>query len=179
MKTRKIVLTGGPSTGKTTVIDHLSKSGETCFEEISREIILNAQKQGIDQLFLTDPDLFSSKLLEGRINQFLSAEQIMDQKRVFLDRGIPDILAYMRYVNANPKPNFVDACREYVYDTVFILPPWKEIHTTDNERYESFEEASQIYNHLKTTYQKFGYDCPEVPFGTIEERVAFILEQIS
>ncbi|MGB5418614.1 AAA family ATPase, partial [Algibacter sp.] len=53
MSTKKIVITGGPGTGKSTLVNELINRGHICLEEISRQVILDAKKQGIDQLFLT------------------------------------------------------------------------------------------------------------------------------
>lgn len=73
---QKIVLTGGPGTGKTSIIDELHKRGYLCQQEVSRRIILMARENGIEQLFLKDPLLFSKLLLEGRIQQFKDALNI-------------------------------------------------------------------------------------------------------
>ncbi len=35
-----------------------------------------------------------------------------------------------------------------------MLPPWKEIFVSDNERYESFEIAVEINHHLKKHTKK-------------------------
>jgi predicted ATPase len=58
------------------------------------------------------------------------------------------------------------------------MPPWEEIYISDQERYESFEQALAIYNHLKKAYLELGYDLIEIPTGTIEQRVSFLLEHI-
>ena len=36
---KRIVISGGPSSGKTTLINELKKLGHNCFDEVSREII--------------------------------------------------------------------------------------------------------------------------------------------
>ena len=36
---KRIVITGGPSSGKTSIIDKLQSLGHKCLEEVSREII--------------------------------------------------------------------------------------------------------------------------------------------
>jgi len=59
---KKIVIAGGPGTGKTTLINHLKIRGFLCYNEISRQVTLEARKAGIEQLFLTEPLLFSKKL---------------------------------------------------------------------------------------------------------------------
>lgn len=173
-----IVITGGPGTGKTTIINGLIEKGFTCFPEISREIINDARKQGFEQLFLEKPLLFSELLLEGRKKQYHQATA-HDKDPIFLDRGIPDILAYMHYIGDSYPAFFDEECRNNPYTKVFLLPPWEDIYQSDEERYENFEQAKLIYNHLKETYQKYGYELIEVPFGCIDNRILFILEAIS
>lgn len=177
MQKEIVVIIGGPGTGKTTIIEGLLAKGFCCYPEISREVTLEAKKQGIEQLFLENPLLFSELLLEGRKKQFHNAQN-EPHDIVFLDRGIPDVLAYMHYIG-DSYPAFFDlACREHIYTKIFILPPWEEIYESDNERYENFEQATLIYNHLTETYQKYGYHLIEVPKGTVEERISFILNQL-
>jgi len=177
LKKELIVITGGPGTGKTTIIDALIEQGYACFPEISRQITLEAKKQGIEQLFLEKPLLFSELLLEGRKKQHLQASQD-HADIVFLDRGIPDILAYMHYIGDSYPAFFDQASKDHYYTKVFILPPWEEIYQSDEARYENFEQATLIFDHLKETYQTYGYSLLEVPFGTVEERIAFILHQL-
>ena len=57
---KKVLLIGGPSTGKSTLLKELQNLGYPCLEEVSREVIKKAQNQGIEQLFLTEPKLFGS-----------------------------------------------------------------------------------------------------------------------
>ncbi len=146
-----------------------------CLEEISRQVTLDARKNGIEQLFLTKPLLFSELLLEGRTKQFNQAST-SDEELVFLDRGIPDILAYMDYIGDTYPQEFIDACKNTMYDQVFILAPWQEIFKSDSERYENFEQAIEIHDYLLNTYKTYGYDLVDVPFGSIEKRTDFILD---
>ncbi len=173
-----VVIIGGPGTGKTTLIDALVSRGYCCYPEISREVTMEAKKQGIEQLFLENPLLFSELLLEGRKKQFRSAQD-EPHDTVFIDRGIPDVLAYMHYIGDAYPAGFDLACREHVYSKIFILPPWEEIYVSDAERYENFEQAKLIYSHLAETYRNYGYELVEVPKGSVEERVSFILGQLS
>lgn len=177
MTTKKIVITGGPGTGKSSIINALSKRGYTCYEEISRALILEARKKGIDQLFLTKPLLFSSQLLKGREQQFIEAQN-SNNEFVFLDRGIPDIVAYMDYTKASYPDAFIESCKDNSYDYVFILGPWQDIFKSDNERYENFEQAKIIHQHLLDTYKKYDYNLQDVPFGSIEERAEHILSVV-
>ncbi len=88
--------------------------------------------------------LFSQKLLEGRLQQFIQAS-VFSETFVFYDRGMPDVTAYMDYIDSHYPLNFSKTCSSNRYDAVFLLPPWKAIYMQDNERYESFEQAEELY----------------------------------
>lgn len=178
LKKELVVITGGPGTGKTTIIDALLEQGYACFPEISRQITLEAKKQGIQQLFLERPLMFSELLLEGRKKQHQQASQDVAEI-VFLDRGIPDILAYMHYIGDSYPAFFDQASREHSYSKVFVLPPWEEIYERDEARYENFEQAKLIFDHLIETYETYGYQLIEVPFGSVEERIQFIFRHLT
>ena len=175
---RKIVITGGPGTGKSTVIDELTNRKFNCKLEISRQVTLNAREKGIDQLFLTKPLLFSELLLEGRINQYVEAEN-ENHQLVFFDRGIPDVHAYMNYISIDYPDSYINKSNLYRYDFIFLMPPWEDIYISDSERYENFEQALAIHNHLERTYKALNYPIIEVPTGTVEERTDFILAKIN
>lgn len=177
MYTKRIVITGGPGSGKTTLINHIEHLGYPTMHEVSREIINEARKQGIDQLFLTDPMLFSQKLLESRLSQFEKAKDL-ETAYVFYDRATPDITAYMDFIGAEYPPEFEKPCFTHLYDCVFLLPPWELIYTKDNERYETFTQAQKIYKSLCDGYKKYGYTIIEVPQGAINQRCDFILNYL-
>lgn len=171
------MITGGPGSGKTTLIQFLEKKGYAVLHEISRQITLEAQKQGTEQLFLKDPLLFSKKLLEGRIQQFQQAEA-SPAPMLFYDRGMGDVSAYLDFADIPYSEEFSEPNLKYRYDRVFILPPWKDIYQSDNERYENFEQANEIFHFLKKAYSDYGYRVYEVPTGTVEERTHFILDAL-
>lgn len=177
MRIRKIVFAGGPATGKSATLKALHQKGCHCMEEVSREVTKEAQAQGIEQLFLEDPLLFSQKLLEKRIEQYQAAEKLVE-KVCFFDRGIPEVTAYMNYKNEPIPGDFIEANKKHTYDQVFIFPIWEEIYETDQERYESLEEAIQIDKYIRKTYRDLGYRLIEVPKGSVLSRIDFILNQL-
>ena len=176
MKHKRIVISGGPSSGKTTIINELEKEGYCCFQEISRELIKEAKAKGIDQPFLTNPEQFNADLMKARVQQFHEAEKL--DENVYYDRGVHDIVGYMYYAKQLIPKLFNEACVESNYDKVFLLPPWDQIHVTDNERYETFEQAQEIYKCLRKAYLDYGFEIIEVPIGSVIERKEFIIENI-
>ena len=85
---------------------------------------------------------------------------------------------YMDYIDSQYPSDFSKICSSNRYDAIFLLPPWKAIYRQDNERYESFEQAEELHQFLVNSYKKFNYSVIEVPHGTIEERITFILDKL-
>ncbi|WP_411030463.1 AAA family ATPase [Spongiimicrobium sp. 3-5] len=184
MNQERIVVSGGPGTGKTSVILALEASGFFCFHEIIRSMTLKAKEEGDTSSFasnpiasVSDPLRFNQRILDGRRDHFLKATEVKEPF-VFYDRGLPDVLAYMDFFDQSYEKNFVTVCEEHTYDKVFLLPPWEEIYVSDNERFESYEEAILIHDCLVSTYLRFGYSPLIVPKGSVKERVTFVLQQI-
>ena len=185
LKGKKIVITGGPSTGKTAVIEQLEKDGFNCLHEVIRNMTSEEKNHGQKIeivsnpiISVTNPMKFNLRILNARIEQYKTAQEAIG-KMFFFDRGIPDVLAYMDCFQQTYDSIFTNACENLRYDNIFLMPPWKEIHVPDTERYESFEESLSIYECLKNSYEKHSYDVTIVPIGSITERVEYILEQIN
>ncbi len=185
MDIKKIVITGGPSTGKTSVIQSLEEKGYLCLHEVIRSMTLEKKKEEGHSAFksnpivsVSDPLEFNQRILNARVAQYTSFEQ-GTKEMVFFDRGIPDVLAYMTCFDQKYSTLFEKACTDHKYDLVFSMPPWKEIHISDNERFETYDESLQINDCLLKTYRHFGYDMHIVPKDNVPKRVDFILDTIN
>jgi len=184
LNSSKIVITGGPATGKTSIIQGLQHNGYHCFHEIIRDLTAEVKESGgLSSLdtnpinSVANPLEFNRKLLKGRTDQFLESQNLVD-KLVFFDRGIPDVLAYMKYYKQEILHDFFETMERYKYDKVFLLPMWKEIFATDEERFENFEAALQIEDCLRQIYLEVGYEIIDVPFDSVSNRIQFILESV-
>lgn len=178
MNRRRIVITGAPGTGKTTIIKTLQNKGYFCFEEISRSIIQEYQEKGTSNPFLSHANEFSEILFRRRIKQYLAFKDI-SEKIAFYDRSFVDVIAYLRYGKAKVNKEYRNSAKHYLFDTILITPPWEAIYTKDQERMESFEQAVAIHKYLLDTYHDFGYKVITIPTGTIIERVSFIENKLS
>ena len=176
INTKKILITGGPGAGKTSIIDELEKRNFNCEHEIVRSLTIEGKKKGNDQAFLSDPLKFTKKLLDLRIIQF---NKIQKNEITFYDRGVHDTLAYLKYIKVNIGNNLINKCMKIKYNMVFVLPPWEKIYQRDDCRYESFEESIKIFNQIIEIYEDFEMNTIVLEEGTVEERVNKILSQIN
>jgi len=76
MYNQKIVISGGPGSGKTRLINLLKDDGYQTYEEYSRIIIKGGFYKGFKNYFKEDPNTFSKLLFEGRKKQWESARQL-------------------------------------------------------------------------------------------------------
>lgn len=184
MKPKRIVITGGPATGKTAIIDHMISKGLPCYEEVIRKLTAAAQDSGdITEVhsnpiaLVSDSEKFNSTLIDLRFKDYLASEELKT-KFCFFDRGMPDVLAYMSYFKQQIGKEFIALCEKHPYDHMFLLPPWEAIFTDDEERFETFEQAMDLYHHLRNMYTRFGHHVIEVPFGTVNDRANYIINSI-
>lgn len=172
------IITGGPGSGKTTIIDALNAQGYPCVKEVGRQIIQEQIKIEGDALHWKNQIKFCDLMLSRSIYTFEHIEE--EKKAVFFDRGIPELMAYCRLIKA-PIPDYlINATRLFRYnEKVFITPPWEEIYQNDHERKQSWEEAVETYHKVADAYVETGYQLIEIPKCAPSERTEFILQQIS
>ncbi|WP_417590126.1 AAA family ATPase [Owenweeksia hongkongensis] len=173
--TKRVIITGGPGTGKSTIIDLMKQNGYTCHTEVSRSVIKKELAKGSAQLPWDDLSGFSNLVFDGQTNQYRNAAE---GKINFYDRGIIDVIAYLKKDNL-PADALEDLAIHYPYHTkVFLTPPWEEIYSMDEERREDFATMNTIHEELIKAYTSFGYEVVEVPKSSSQERVKFILAHL-
>ena len=171
------VITGGPGSGKTSLIEALSSRGYGRTVEAGRAIIQDQVAIDGRALPWREPLLFAELMLSMDMVSYRLAEQSVGP--VFFDRGIPDVSAYLRLMNIRVPEHIHNAARTFSYNhEVFIAPPWREIFRQDHERKQDFDEAIRTYDALVATYTALGYDLVEIPRLPLDDRVSFILSRI-
>ena len=169
------VITGGPGTGKTSLIEALERDGLKTIKEVARDIIKEQQQQGGEALPWKNTGLYTKIMLERSVDSYLTHAK--EEGPMFFDRGIPDTLAYARLIELDDREYVELAVDKYRYsEQVFILPPWESIYHTDKERKQSFDEAVDTYYVMKDVYEKAGYTLIEVPELSVKARKDFIID---
>jgi predicted ATPase len=172
-KNDRFVLTGGPGSGKTTLIDGLARAGCSAMPESGRGVIRQQEATGGHALPWADRLSFAELMLSWDVRSYFEAANLPGP--VFFDRGVPDVLGYLELCGVPAPAHMREAAALFRYEgDVFILPPWREIFVNDKERRQSFEEAQRTYETMAGIYQRFGYRLVEVPRAPVEERLRFI-----
>jgi predicted ATPase len=167
---RRIIITGGPGAGKSSLLEALRLKGYACQAEAARRVIQQYYSQnctpwGDRQSFICHVGAQIEKDLQEPLNGL-----------TFYDRGMLDCIAYAREANL-PVPEALQQFDPFAYyhRQVFILPPWPQIYRKEPARQQEFSEAVLLYHSIVSTYQAYGFRLIEVPQLALEERVGFVL----
>ncbi len=175
---RFVVVTGGPGSGKSTLIDALAREGYGHSVEAGRAIIQDQTAIGGRALPWVDPPAFAELMLCWELRSLRLARE--HAGTVFFDRGIPDVIGYLR-LTKRPVPTHMEtAARRFRYHrTVFIAPPWPEIFAPDAERRQTPAEAAATHDAMVETYRGLGYELVALPKAPVAERLRFVLDRLA
>lgn len=169
---QRIVLTGGPGTGKTTVLDVLRGDGYATGDDAARSIIRKRKRAGLSPR--PDPLAFAQQVFEKEVKTYHSVHSSPS----FFERGIVDAVGSLFTAGALTEDGVNRLLRDYRYQEVFIFPPWEEIYCTDDERDHTFDHCVKVYEATLGFYRRQEYDPVEVPLGAVKNRVNFILDHV-
>lgn len=171
----RIIITGAPGTGKTTILHELEDRGYSVLPEMARALIREELDRGGDILPWLRHEAFGEELFERQVAQYHEAPQ---EPLVFYDRGIPDNLGYLRRDGLQNTRLEKEAYDYPYHPRVFLLPPWPEIYDQDEERREDQLLMREIHQALQEIYNFYGYDILEVPKTTPKARADYVLENV-
>ena len=167
------VVTGPPGSGKTTLIDALAAEGVQVSAEVGRRIIRDQVAIGGTALPWGDERAFADLMIVEEVAAHAAA--LMRSGLVVLDRGVPDVLAFLAVSGLPIPPAFDAAARAHRYSSrVFLAPYWAEIFRTDPERPGPAALAERTEAVMRDIYEGYGYELVALPCVSVAERVAFV-----
>lgn len=173
-QTNWYVITGGPSSGKTTTVTLLKERGYITTMEHARHYIDTQRLKGktIEEVRNNQRE-FQLGVLDMQIEQ---ENEIAPDVLVFLDRAIPDALAYYRFLKLEVNEKLTEALNTVSYKKVFILDCLPLIN--DYARNENVEAQKKIHALITEVYESLPFPVVKVPVLPPEERVDFILKNL-
>ncbi len=172
------VFTGGPGSGKTSLLESLRKQGFQIVEEVGRQIIQEQVLRNGEALPWSNKEKFRDEMLSRSL---LTYTQVVEtQKPVFFDRGIPGLIGYSRLEGIEISEKLKEAVEKFRYNPkVFITPPWEGIYKNDKERKQTYAVAVETYEAVSAAYKEAEYEIIEIPKSSVEERAQFVLRTIT
>ncbi len=164
----KHVITGGPGTGKSSVLEKLAEEHHT-IDEVARDIM----KSGLRP----EDDLIG---FQKAVAQEQKRREQQTKTPKFLDRSLVDIIAYLEVFNGEPWDELYQDIEQANYERIFYMEKLPEdLYKKDEVRRESPELQQKIHDKIYEVYDRFGYDIVKVPLfeigeSGIEKRAEFI-----
>ena len=98
---------------------------------------------------------------------------------VFFDRGVPDVVGYLRLTGLRVPAHVFAAAECFRYHRqVLIAPPWSEIFSQDSERTQDLAEAERTYDAMVEIYTELGYEVIDLPRVDVATRIEFVTARI-
>ncbi|HEY0623119.1 AAA family ATPase [Sphingomonas sp.] len=170
-------ITGGPGSGKSSLIAALAAEGAAHMPEAGRAIIQDQVAIGGNALPWADRAAFAELMLGWELRSHREARALAGP--VVLDRGIPDVIGYLRLCGLPVPVHAERAAAMFRYNpTAFIAPHWPDIYARDAERKQDAAEAAATHEAMAQVYAELGYDLVPLPLASVAERARFVRDRI-
>jgi predicted ATPase len=166
----KAVITGGPSVGKTTIVNGLGQMGYRIVNEIATQII----KEG-RILPWVDRQKFQAEVLKRQ--QSAEASILDFDQAVILDRGLFDGEAYYLH-DKLPVPSAFGNLDASQYDVAFLIEPLSFFEANEIRQNESLKFTKEISVILEHCYASRNVRVIRVPAMPAVERIEFVKNQV-
>lgn len=172
--TRFYVISGGPCSGKTTLIKYFESKGFPVLHETARKLVEKGILKKEDFLDKNKRDFIQRIIFKEQIK---AEESAFSYPFVFLDRSVVDGIAYYWILNLEPPREVIEIASRRNYECVFILEQLDKFER-DEIRYEKAEEARRVHELIVRAYNMLGYKTIRIPVMPLNDRAIFILKKI-
>jgi predicted ATPase len=171
----KVVIAGGPCSGKTTLVAELEKQGFKIIHEAARALI--TEQRALNSELLPDRNklAFQLELLRRQLENEKLAESTEDF--IFIDCGIPEDIAYFEVDKEKAPEQLWHAAKTRNYSHVFLLEQ-NPVFVKDGLRLQDREQAQNLSKLIETVYQRLGYKVHRIPFASLNKRIELIKKVI-
>lgn len=178
---KKVVFVGGSHCGKTTLLEQFKSAGYPVVPEAAGLVM----KQLVEDMGLERYREWRSNNL-GKFFELVCEKQIeleqnipSDEQIIFLDRGVPDMIAVSRYHGAIQPEHITSYPHTNRYDAIFLCELLDHFDDRrETGRMHTREDSRQIVELVYKEYKKYGYDPVRLAPVSVEERVELIQRTI-
>jgi len=172
-ETNWCVITGAPSSGKTTLLRTLEQAGYRVIHEVARAVIESELAKGRTLARIrADKRAFENRILDAKI----AIEATLDRNDlIFFDRGIPDSIAYFEVAGLYSGPAIAKSPSNH-YRKVFLLDQLP--YQRDDVRIEERETAAELDHALEKSYKMLGYAVKRIGAMPVKDRLRIVLEAL-
>ena len=172
---RKIVLTGGPWSGKSTLATRLSERGCAVAPEAAIRVIdaLREELGDAPARHWREAHAHAFQLRIAVLQEELEAEAMARGAAVVVcDRGLPDGIAYLRLRGHDVPAELTAAARRVRYDQVLLLDTLSDFRSRpDTGRTDDRADSLRLRELLDAIYREHGHEPLPVPELPLEERL--------
>lgn len=171
-----VILSGGPGAGKTTLLAELAARGHVTVAESARAVIAERLAAGLPPR--PSPIEFAQEVLRRDVVAYEACQRTGPPAGWrFFDRGPIDGLGLLQAAGGLPEQELAARLRAFSFHrTVFLLPAWEAIYTTDSERDHPFSHAVRVCDELRAWYARCGFAVHELPCQPVSQRADRLLE---
>jgi predicted ATPase len=167
------VITGAPSSGKTTLVKELERRGYRVVDEVARGLIEEGMGRHLTlEEIRSDKGDFQNLVLRTKveIEKGLPRDEV-----IIFDRAIPDSIAYFEVACLDPTLAVSKSPRDH-YRKVFMLDrvPFQK----DQARAEDQGTAARLDQSLEAGYRQRGYEVTRIGVMPVKERLRLLIEEI-
>lgn len=178
----RVVLTGGPYAGKTTLIEALAALGFATIPEAAIEVIRKEAKERGRSKFEewrdADPVAFQTQVFLRQLkNERRLGLAPPAKPGVFMDRSGIDSISYLRLAKRKVPTKWLDYAWANRFREVFVLDTLQPFEPrADTLRRSNLEVSLRLRDQLLKDYESFGYRPILIPQDSLDNRLRAIVQ---
>lgn len=179
---RLVVVTGGPYSGKTTLVGALAGRGFATVDEAAIDVIrrLNGTMGVEGQRAWRRSHLLEFQQMVFDLQVERESALAPDAGPVFLDRGIADGIAYCTNAGIEPPDRFRDRAIASRYACAFVLETLEGFETRDaTGRMSRRQDSLRIGRLIADAYRSIGVPVTLVGRMPVEQRLEIVLDVVA
>lgn len=173
----RVVITGAPCSGKTTLVNTLGERGYSTCSEAALTLI-QEEAAGNNSVFpWTNPEEFQKRVFALQLTNEASTKQYCSL--LFLDRSLLDVVAYCRFYDVAIPARSWRSWIPQRYDSAFyleLLP--QECRASDVHRVTTYDQSVRIGEEILKVYVSCLSEVHVVPVMPVSERVSYVLDRV-